>query len=84
MREHTDPLEGLAALARKEAAPPVPFSPAMAAALKKQRQEARVQAWLLSAASAAAAVVLVACLPALLAGPDPLEALFQMANTALP
>ena len=76
MNEHTDPLERLAALARNEAIPTVPFSPAMAAALKKQRQEARLQTWLLSAASAAAAIILVACLPALLAGPDPLEALF--------
>ena len=83
-KEALDRLDRLAALARAEAAPAVPFGPALALALRRQRREARVQAWLLSAASVAAAVVLLACLPALVAGADPLEAVFQVAYSAAP
>lgn len=79
-----DKLDGLAALARKEVAPAVPFGPALALVLRRQRREAKLQAWFLATASAAAAVVLAACLPALVNGPDPLEAMFQVAYGAVP
>jgi len=79
-----DQLDGLAALARKDVAPAVPFAPTLTLVLQRQRREARMQAWFLGVASAAAVVMLAACLPTLISGPDPLEAVFQVAYGGLP
>ncbi len=87
MPSNDDPLARLgrlAALAREEAAPAVAFPPPLTLLLQRQRREARVQAWFLAAVSAAAVMMLAACLPALLQGPDPLEAVFQVAYGGLP
>ncbi|MBX3179365.1 MAG: hypothetical protein KF886_18570 [Candidatus Hydrogenedentes bacterium] len=84
MNEPLDRLDALARLARQEGAPPVAFGPALADAFRIQRRDERVQAWLLSGALAAAAAVLLVCAPALLAGPDPLEAVFHAAYGAMP
>ena len=79
MNDNTDPLAELAALARQETPPTVPMDLRVLEAVRNTQREVRIQSYFLSSASAAAALILLAALPAVTGGLDPLDALFHMA-----
>ena len=79
-----DALEGIAAMARQESSPTIPFNPKLVRLVRRQHREEQLQTWFLSVASVAAALILILSLPTLMNGLDPMNALFQVAYSPLP